>query len=269
RGASPLALVGAGVFALGLGVLGFVLGRAGRTPEHAPLAAARVSANAPVAGAPTPSAAPPVPTTLLERAAAGDNEALGDLEARAPTERSTDEALALAAGRATERLGDLAALGKTIRDEPEKLADRATRQKLIAAARDGASYREAQRIFASLPGSEGADLLYEVWTGTRQRTPATELAESLVWSKEVRGRASPALALALELRAPTSCEDAQKLLAKALELGDRRAVPLLVRLTVKRGCGESKREDCYPCLRADKNAVADAVKAARGRPPPF
>lgn len=266
-----VALVVAGVGAVVFGIVGFLVGRSEHTPAAAPMASvatAPVSASA----APEPSAAPPppppVPTTELEKAAAGDHDALATLDARDPAVRSVEEALALSAGQASERHHELDALAAEVEKDPAKLADHDVRDKLVKFARDLETYRDAQKIIAALPGADGPDILYEVWTGTTKHTPATELAESLVQAKGVREHASPALSLALDLRAPESCAVAKKLLASAPATGDRRSVHLLLRLVSKRGCGPAKRDDCYPCLRADKNAIIDAVKAVRDKPGP-
>jgi hypothetical protein len=120
---------------------------------------------------------------------------------------------------------------------------------------------------ASLPGPRSADILYHTWVGTSQRTQTTELAEELIYVNEVRSKASPALAVALDLRRAATCEQVAEVLPKAIEHGDRRSLHLLGRLVNRRGCGKGKREDCYPCLR-DGDALADAIKAVRTREPP-
>ena len=123
-------------------------------------------------------------------------------------------------------------------------------------------------FFVDLPLS--ADLLYEMWTGTVVRNGATELARSLVFSKEVRAKASPELAVALDLRIAETCEQNQQLLPRVLDKGDRRSLALLAKLSRRFGCGSNKRLDCYPCLRDDK-AVDDAMTAVKKRrePKPF
>src|SRR5262249_7465252 len=95
----------------------------------------------------------------------------------------------------------------------------------------------------------GPDLLYEVVASPKGRTETAQLAEDLLAAKEVRDKASPALALTLDLRAAQQCEDYKALLPRAAEVGDRRAIPTLAKLTSKKGCGDTKRDDCFECLR--------------------
>jgi hypothetical protein len=123
---------------------------------------------------------------------------------------------------------------------------------------------------AEAPGPISADLLYEMWTGTVVRNSATELARSLVFSKEVRAKASPELAIALDLRIAETCEQNRDLLPRVLEKADRRSLSLLAKLARRYGCGPNKRLDCFACLREDK-AVEDAMAAVKKRrePKPF
>ena len=70
-------------------------------------------------------------------------------------------------------------------------------------------------------------------------------------------QASAALAVALELRQATTCEQIKQLLPRATLHGDTRAQRVLKPLVVPKGCGPGEREDCYPCLR-EGSALADA-----------
>jgi len=114
----------------------------------------------------------------------------------------------------------------------------------------------------------GADLLYEVWTRTPVRTDATDLARALVYSTDVRPKASPALSVALDLRVAESCEQYKAILPKALKDGDRRSAQLLAKLNAKRGCGATKREDCYACLREPGDELKATINAVKSRRAP-
>jgi hypothetical protein len=83
----------------------------------------------------------------------------------------------------------------------------------------------------------------------------------------VYAKASPALKVALDLRRAESCEETQKILPRAIEQGDRRSLHLLERRLRKYGCGATKKEDCYKCLR-DGDELKDAIKAVRTRQRP-
>jgi hypothetical protein len=115
----------------------------------------------------------------------------------------------------------------------------------------------------------GPDLLYEVWTSTPKRTDSTTLAEALLRHPTVHARASKALLAAIDLRSATDCSAAQAALPRVVEQGDRRSLAPLARLMNRRGCGPNKKQDCWPCLRADKGkAIADAINTVRKRAEP-
>jgi hypothetical protein len=73
--------------------------------------------------------------------------------------------------------------------------------------------------------------------------------------------------VSLDLRQAERCEDNARIVPRAIEHGDRRALHLLTKLTRKYGCGPNKREDCYPCLRGS-DALDQAVKAVKNRREP-
>ena len=205
--------------------------------------------------------------SLLERAAEGDEAALTKLEERASGERSAEEALAVAAGRSALRLR----AAKELRQKLARDAKLASDPEVVKALREHAvdieTQREALAAMAELPDERSADLLYEVWTRTPRRTPATELAESLLRSKDVRPKASKQVALAIELRDEQVCEKVPALLERVMTNGDRRALPPLMRFLSKGGCGPNKRADCFPCL-GKRDTVREAIKAVRERREP-
>lgn len=189
------------------------------------------------------------------------------MQSRPAAERVAEESLALARGRARQRHNELAALGEKVKSQQGQPTDAATVQALIRYAKDAETTVEAQRIMATLAAPQAADLIYEVWVGTPARNPTTELAEALVYSKEVRAKASPALAVALDLRAAQTCEEFAAILPRATEVGDKRSQVLLGRLAMRTGCGPTRREDCYACLHPRKT-LEIAIRAVMGRPPP-
>ena len=131
----------------------------------------------------------------------------------------------------------------------------------------------ALSMLGETPSAFGADVLYDVWVGTRGRNETTWLAEQLVFSPEVRKAASEALKVTLTLRTTEDCERAKELLPWALEHADTRSLRQLKRLLTKRGCGKQGREDCFACLRVldrETNAVsvAQVIATARKRRPP-
>jgi hypothetical protein len=121
---------------------------------------------------------------------------------------------------------------------------------------------------ASVSSPLGADLLYEAWAGTAARSESTELARALVFSADVRPRASAALSVALDLRAAQSCERYQAILPSALKDGDRRSFGPMTKLSNKRGCGPKKTEDCFACLRGAPDELAATINAVKSRRAP-
>jgi hypothetical protein len=231
-------------------------------PSAASTGAASAAASAPpVAEVPTTQPAPALP------AASMDTEAL---EARRAEELSKDEAMALATARREREIARVALLRQKLKRDPGLFKDGATLAELRRAAEDPLTAPDALGAMAEAPGPLSADLLYEMWTGTVARNSATELARSLVFSKEVRAKASAELAVALDLRIAETCEQNLAILPRVSEQGDRRSLALLAKLARKFGCGPNKRLDCYPCLREGK-AVDDAMAAVKKRrePKPF
>lgn len=230
----------------------------------APLASAVASALAEPPPSPEPATTTQAPALP---ASATDTEAL---EARRAEELTKDEALSLAAARRTREVARIVLLRQKLRRDPGLFKDTALLTELRRAAEDPLTAPDALSAMAEAPGPLSADLLYEMWTGTVARNSATELARSLVFSKEVRAKASPELAIALDLRIAETCEQNRELLPRVLDKADRRSLSLLAKLSRRYGCGPNKRADCYACLREDK-AVEDAMAAVKKRrePKPF
>jgi hypothetical protein len=181
---------------------------------------------------------------------------------------SASELLELAARRSERRLQTAQALRRKVEAEPALARDKGVQGELLKQAADAETAREALAAMAALEGPLGADLLYEVWTGTPARNDVTELARALVYSTDVRRKASPALAVALDLRQAETCEQFQVALPKALKDGDRRSLHLLVKLGNKRGCGPKKSQDCYACLRAAPDELTATINAVKSRRSP-
>jgi hypothetical protein len=174
----------------------------------------------------------------------------------------------VADGRAERKLSDARALGEKLEREPGLAGDKTTQAELLRLARDSGTSRAALATLARLGTPLGADLLYEVWTGTPVHSDTTELARALLLSPDVRPHASPALSVALELREAQSCEAFKAVLPRALKDGDRRSLSPLGKLVAKRGCGAKKNEDCYPCLREKPDELSATLNAAKSRRPP-
>lgn len=251
--------------ALGIGVLIGMLVFGSHPAPPAPAASAP-----PPSAEPAPSAAPPM--TLPERAASGDYKALDELKQKAADARTPEETLALARGRSHNKGAALEGFAKEIKKNPDLLKSHDQLQRLRDFLADRETANQAAEVIVDLPGAIGPDLLFEA-TGSKNPRDTAQLAEDLLASKEVREKASPALAVTLDLQHAKECDEFKNLLPKVGEQGDRRALPSLIKLANKRGCGDSGKDDCYACIRdldKDKKAVdlGDAITAAKRRAPP-
>ena len=234
------------------------------------LISARRKEPPPVASASTlPSAEPKKPApTQLELAEQGNPQAIEALEKTAPSERTIDQALGLSQGRYAEKHLALTHLRSTIA-KAGGTPDAESIKRLVQFARDPDTSREVIGLFATLPGPAGPDLLNEFATDKKTGPELAKLAEELLRNKEVRPKASPALALVLDLREATTCEARESLLEKATEIGDRRVLGLAVTLVKKTGCGDNGRKDCNPCLRADNSKIlSKAIGKVQARKAP-
>lgn len=212
------------------------------------------------ASAAQPSA-PPAPT---ESAA----EQLARLKARPPESLTARELALLAEAQTDEARAAGKALRSKIEANPALGRDPVQQRELLRLAEDARTSTDALSAMAAMDAPISADLLYEVWTHTPVRTDATDLARALVYSADIRPKASPALAVALDLRLAERCEQYKAILPKALKDGDRRSSHLLLKLSSKRGCGAKKRDDCYACLREQRDELTATINAVKSRRPP-
>jgi hypothetical protein len=175
---------------------------------------------------------------------------------------SVDEVLTLAASELDARRQSAKVFRERIARDPSALQDKVVVAQLRNLTADPHTAQEGLATIAALPGSMGADLLYEIWTATANRTDATELARALLYSSDVRRKASPALSVALDLRRAETCEANRDLLPRAVQVGDRRSFQLLSKLKRKDGCGTNRKHDCFACLREGEELEA-AIRACR------
>jgi hypothetical protein len=193
---------------------------------------------------------------------------ISELEAKPPGSLSSRELLRLADTHSEAQRAAARTLRRKVEDSPVLAKDSAVQSELLRLAEDDRTARDALAAMALLEPPVGADLLYETWTRMQERTDATELARALLYSPDVRPTASPALAVALELRTAETCEQYKAILPSALKEGDRRALHLLSKLTAKRGCGPKKTADCFACLREPTDELTATINAVKSRHPP-
>lgn len=220
---------------------------------------------------PPPASAQPAPVPdLRERVIRGDPGAFDALNQKAEGERSLADTLALAKGRAHMELRSLDQLRRELEAGKTTINDEATRERLLGFVTDARTAPDALAVIAALPGPEGPDLLYEIWTGTKRSNETTQLARELLYKRDIRARASEALGVALDLRSEPECKEIPEIVPRAAAHGDWRSLHLLGKLLVVKGCGTEQRRDCYPCLRTAEHeeSIMNAIKAVRRRPRP-
>jgi hypothetical protein len=228
------------------------------------------------APAPVPKPAPVTAVTPAVAAAApqqaGETPAhlpsLAELEAKPPGSLSAAELIRLAEGKSQQRRQAVQALREKVVQSPAMLAEKDVQSELLQAARDPQTAPQALAALAAAGTPVSTDLLYEAWTGTPAKTDFTELARALLYSPDVRPKASPALSVALDLRAAETCEKFKATLPNALKDGDKRSLHLLAKLVNRRGCGAKKAEDCYACLRDNKDELSATINAVKSRRAP-
>lgn len=273
----PVAVMIAATFgslAVGTALGALVLG-GGSEDSHAAASASVSAAPAPVASSP-PAAPPPPPKSLAEKASDGDKAALKELEGKARRERTGDETLALFRGELVQKRQTLeelarktdlvAAFGKS--DETQKA--------FMDAVKDPRQTATALEVLAKMAGPMGPDYLYKVYRASPKSSLAEQLALDLLMSKDVYAKASDALKVVIEMdqalhAEQKDCPGMIKLLVRAQADADTRAFRPIASLNGKKGCGETKLEDCWACLRdgEGKAALNDAIKLARKNKAPF
>jgi hypothetical protein len=272
RSRAPLVITA--LVCLVVGVLGAVVFMKVLGPSPDKRAAKRAQAAAAAKAAPVPciadaGATPPAKSkSVAERAAEGDADAVKQLEALPPGERTAEDIVALSRARVAERRKAMTEVVRKIELVPKYAEERDMLKSLRAYANDAEVAPDLVLALAGLPGTVGPDLLYKLGPAAWGRVAAKPLAQETLYAKDVRSKASPALAIVLDLEQETSCDAVAKILERAKVSGDRRALKAMDGLRRKTGCGPRKRDDCWPCLHDRGNTLLkDAIKEASKRKP--
>lgn len=268
--APVLLLVSGMVATVGLVVLAATLRsteviRALESVEGAPGAGSLTGAGAGAAG--------PLPAPARERATPADMDAakargvagLESLSLEYPRDPAVWRALLLAQGNdpAGQR-ATLRAASRLLELAPESATDVSVRTAVRNAAGGPPEVAaQALDLMATRMGSVGPDLLYDLML---TNSKLTERAAQMLADPQVIARESPALRIALELRAASSCVAKKALLERAARDGDRRAIDILLPLTVSsgKGCGFLGMGLCpAPCtgVVGDMRKAIEAIKA--------
>jgi hypothetical protein len=174
--------------------------------------------------------------------------------------------LGLARQRARMRGEELKALASRIDGGERPPADAIA--KLREAASDPQAAPEALFAMTAVAGALGPDLIHSVASDQHLSGETRKLAADLLGTKAVQARVSEALRVVLDLEQVQTCDQAEQVLGRVLEVGDRRALPGLRALYRNRGCGPQQADDCYPCLRKTP-LLNQSVAMVRQRRPPF
>jgi hypothetical protein len=238
-------------------------------PTHSASPAALPSAAASPSPAPPAavSAPPAASLSLAELAARGDIDAWMQIRARRPEDRTAEESLALARGRSIRKRAALDELAQRLRSDLPLSADRDNLGKLREYLDDGETATDALAVLASIGTPLAVDMIFDVGTRVPAKSDTRAVVDDLLASKDVRAAASTSLAVVLDLRDAEACDDIWRILPRAIENADRRALPELERLRARRGCGPHRMDDCFRCLRGN-DVLEKAIRAARSRPAP-
>ncbi len=253
----PLAAAGAGAAVLALLVVVIAVvalrGRSTSLPPDAPVAATS-AVNSGVA-------------QLRAAAESGEADAIDKLAGSAS---SGADWIAIARGRAAQNRSKKALSAYRKAAEAGARFEERDAKVLRKAADSKATEAEALEVMMLIKGPQGVDLLLDVWTKTRRsakRRKVHKQALAALKRPDIRKRASPAAAIAIDLAFARTCGEHQKLLERAEKDGDARSARKLTALTARKGCGFLRMGDCFSCLRRG-SALSDALKAAKARSGP-
>lgn len=207
-----------------------------------------------------------VPTTLAERAEAGEGDALFKITNMAPNERSSALTLSLERGYQAQKQNEFREFAREL-EAPSGLATPNLAGRFLNFATSPETMLPAFAHLLGWPGSTGPDVLYAVWEKAPGGNRAASLAQQLLHSADQRAKATPALVTAIDLRSATTCEDYLRVLPAVQRDGDQRCSATLRALKHTDGCGDDGQKDCFACLR-ESSVLDDALKAIEGRAAP-
>jgi serine/threonine-protein kinase len=265
---TPVGAASAGAGVLLVFIVAYFLARGMKSHEAEPAASASAATEEEVA-----SAAPGADKStdaLWVRAEVGDVAAWKELETRPDASRPAREWFVIGVARVTHNdaaRGFDAYLHAMEGDERYVNHPRILRDLFVAAHSD--PWQPALRVAAAMPGSPGADILFDVWASTPKATPATQRARELLATDSVRARASDAVRIAFDLRSAEGqpCEVRKPLVDRAAKEADMRSFRPLLILAARTGCGSRHKSDCFPCLR-ENDTLDKALETAKNRPAP-
>jgi eukaryotic-like serine/threonine-protein kinase len=150
----------------------------------------------------------------------------------------------------------------------EKAADEDVVQDAVSAAAQGQP--EAQdAAFALMEnglGPKGPDILYELLMSKQTGARTLARVKQSLAKSDVRGRATPALAVAMDLKNAKGCDAKKGLLSRVKDQGDARSLALLRPLAETRGCGFLGLADCWSCMHRDGTLMSTMAALEEKKP---
>jgi len=253
------AMVPLGVLFVGVLGIGFWLGR-----WTAP-SGTRLSSR-PAAPAPSTAASEaPFELDTAARAALGDLDAIKAVEGIPAADRTAAVVLAPHVGRVERERQALALIGQAAPDGPDEGADAQILARIDQALADPRLLTDALAAVVRLPGVTGPDLLHEISQDQARPAELRALAAELLAAKDVAGRASRGLKIALALEGANDCRTVALALHDAMLHADGRSLPSVLRLGRSDPCGEDPSDDCAAC-RGAMTELESLTAAVRERP---
>jgi len=193
-------------------------------------------------------------------------EQLTALEKQAPDRADIHHALERAYV-ATQNTKDAMREGQLLLDaDPSAAKDPKLQEDIRNAALASATQESAFVLMQTSMGSVGPDILYniayEIPAG--QYPSATEKAKKALAKADVRAKATPALAVTLEVKSAGKCESKKALLDQAGQVGDAKTLTILKSYTPTRGCGFLSARDCWGCMHKD-GSLSGAIRDIEAR----
>jgi hypothetical protein len=237
-------------------------------PSTSPPAAAAAGAAAAAPRAPLPPArAEPVRRATddeLAVAVAAGVDGLLPLSEKYPKDPRVLERLLVSfatfASRATGYADAMSVAKRLIAVAPEYMRSEALGHIVRRAAETpGNASTSAFELMSGPLGSIGPDLLYQL---SLSDAKGDGRARALLATPAVQALATPALRVALDVRAAAGCEAVPALLPRARALGDQRTAALLAGLAQgsKSGCGKWKRSPCVAQCKDQSKEILDVVR---------
>jgi serine/threonine-protein kinase len=190
---------------------------------------------------------------LLDKTNYGDGvKMLVALEEKDPKRVEVHLALENAYMRTDKRAEAMSEVAALARLDPARISDQRILLDVRNAALFSGSQDEAFSLLEKDMGSEGPTLLYDLAYRVDKFPQASERAKRLLAKPAVRAKATPTIAVTLDLQNALQRGGAcamKRYLDDAGQVGGQAALEILRPLQTTTGCGSNKKTDCYKCLR--------------------